>query len=429
MALCRERCASLDEAIHQRYALAEAHFAYIHSLKGIGNSLHKFVEQDLANNHRSSSSPGSPPPTKLNLPPQRKGDPDVHHAVQASKSAPHPHSDAHLEFHSDSDSDDSGSLHHSDDDHDHLSPLHGTGGHYGQYMESDQGNLGPYAGGFMHMNFMKNKATPSVVYEQRPLSPETVYHVGESSSSTSYYPYNNNYMNTNPNPYLNYGYPNYDGGIGGYYGGSTPTRYGTMSPAPAASSSKPPPPPSPPRASPWEFLNPFETNESYYSQYTPSRDSREVREEEGIPDLEEEDYQHEVVKEVHGHQKFAGDGGKNSKSDVDNKVVDEPDVSLYQTRPSVLKENERGVEYEVHVVDKKVVDDEERSKGSGGGSGFKGRGGSRDVFEVVREIEAQFQRASESGNEIAQILEVGKLPYGRKHGMDYEILVFLLLFA
>lgn len=417
VALCRERCASLDEAMHQRYALAEAHFAYIHSLKGIGNSLHKFVEHELANsNHHYSSSPGSPPPAKLNLPPQKKGDPDGNHAVQGLKSAhSHSNSDTHLQFHSDSDSDDSSSLHHSDNDHDpdHPSPLHGSGGHY---METDQGPLGPYGGGFMRMNYMKNKATPSVVYEQRPLSPETVYQMGESSSSASYYPYNN-YMNANSNPYPYDGYPNYGAGIGGYYGGSAPPNYGAMSPAPApaASSSKPtPPPPSPPRASAWEFLNPFETEDKYYSQYTPSRDLREVREEEGIPDLEDEDYLHEVVKEVHGDQKFAGGGGKHSKADVDDKVVDEPDVSLYQTRPSVSKESERGVEFDVHVVDKKVVDDEERSKG-GGGSGFKGRGGFRDVFEVVREIDAQFQRASESGNEIAQMLEVGKLPYGRKH--------------
>lgn len=408
--LCRERCAFLDEAIHQRYALAEAHIGYIHSLKGIGRSLHIFIEQDLGN------SSGSPPSPKLNLPPQRKGDP-VSATIQATKSSPHhshSNSGSHLHFQSESDSDDdSGSLHLSD----HSSPLH-VPGHI-DYMDTDQEGMGSLPGGFMNMNYMKNKATPSVVYQQRPLSPENVHRMdmGESSSSSSSY-YPNAYSNSNFNPNQYYGYPNYGGGIGGYYGGSSPPPYGAMSaqqPAAASSSKPPPPPPSPPRASAWDFLNPFENYEKYYSNNTPSWDSKEVREEEGIPDLEDENYQHEVVKEAYGDQKFTGDGGKKSKAAVDDEV-DGTEASLYQTRPSVSMENEGGVEYEVHVVDKKVVDDEERSDER---PAFKARGGSLSVFEAVREIEVLFQRASECGNEIAQMLEVGKLPYNRKHGIFF----------
>ncbi|MFQ6648550.1 hypothetical protein Gotur_021296, partial [Gossypium turneri] len=71
-----------------------------------------------------------------------------------------------------------------------------------------------------------------------------------------------------------------------------------------SSSKLPPPPPSPPRTSAWVFLNPFESYENYNHPYTPSSDLREVREAEGIPDLEDENYQHEVVKEVDGDQKI-----------------------------------------------------------------------------------------------------------------------------
>lgn len=139
---------------------------------------------------------------------------------------------------------------------------------------------------------MKNKAAPSIVYEQRPLSPQTMY-LGESSSSSSFYPYQ----------YPPYPYP-YD-----------PYSVGVPSSSPPPQqrlpvSKPPPPPPSPPRSSPWDFLNFFDnSDDKYYSQTpypatataTPSRDSREVREEEGIPDLEDEDYHHhEVVKQVHG---------------------------------------------------------------------------------------------------------------------------------
>uniref|UniRef100_A0A7N0VKF1 Uncharacterized protein n=1 Tax=Kalanchoe fedtschenkoi TaxID=63787 RepID=A0A7N0VKF1_KALFE len=82
---------------------------------------------------------------------------------------------------------------------------------------------------------------------------------------------------------------------------------------------------------------------------------------EGIPDLEEE-YQHEVVKEVHGQQKFVGAGGgpaigggngSYAKSAVEERKVNDRE-DMYQARQSAA-ENE-GMEFEVHVVDKKVVD-------------------------------------------------------------------------
>lgn len=410
VALCRQRCSFLDEAIHQRYALSAAHIAYINSLQSIGHSLHRFIQVDFTT---SASPPSSP---ELNLPPSKKVTASVKQVDASSPSPPHlshSNSGSHLHFHSDSDEDgddhELGSLHHSG----HSSPLHAHPDHapVNYISHSDQPGLASFpGGGYMHMNYMKNKATPSVVFEQRPMSPETVY-MGESSSS-SFYPYP--YPNMNPNSYPYYGYPTYGGGASGYY--ASPPRYGSSSSPLAASTSKPPPPPpSPPRASTWDFLNFFDNDDKYYSQYTPSRDSKEVREEEGIPDLEDEDYQHEVVKEVHGDQKFVdGDAGNHSKSAEDNEV-DKTEASLYQTRPSVSMENDE-VEYEVHVVDKKVVDNDERSKERGGGAAFRGRGGTRDPFEVVREIEVQFQRASESGTEIAKMLEVGKLPYNKKHG-------------
>lgn len=278
----------------------------------------------------------------------------------------------------------------------------------------DQDSFPGGGGRFFHTNYMKNKGTtPSVVYEQRPVSSETV-HFGESSSSAYHSNYSNSgYGMNNQSTYGYSGYPSYGYGGGGYYGPGN--QYGSSSPPPAAvaSSSKPPPaPPSPLRASAWDFLNVFESYDRSYPQYTPSRNSKELREEEGIPDLEDEDYQHEVVKEVHGDQKYM-DGDKSySKSpvmdDEDGKVRGEPEASLYQARPSVDTEEDR-VKYEVHVVDKKIVDNERSEER--GNAGFKGGG----PLEVAIEIKIQFERASECGNEIAKMLEVGKLPYQRKH--------------
>jgi hypothetical protein len=353
VALCRERLTFLDDAIRQRYALAEAHCAYIHSLKLIGHSLHLFIQQDLT----ATGSPESPEP---NLKTHKKGEPVVLREDSG-----------HLNFNSGSDSedDDSGSHHH------HLSgdasPLHHL-----EYMDTDTnrnmgqneelgsfqfpnlypgGGLG--GGGFTHMNYMKNKATPpSVVYEQRPASPETVY-MGESSSAGySGYPYpyyGNSNPGISPSPYSSYdgaapsksNYGNYGGGGGGYYANS-PNQA-----AETSSQKQTPPPPSPPRSSAWDFFNPFESYDGYYAAFTPSRDSKELRDEEGIPDLEDED---EVVKEVHGDQKFIADGGKSGGGGGGNQskaVVDDSQASasLYESRPSAAQESD-GMEYEVHMV-------------------------------------------------------------------------------
>ncbi|CAI9756448.1 unnamed protein product [Fraxinus pennsylvanica] len=420
VALCRERCTFLDEAIHQRYALAEAHAAYLHSLKAVGISLDRFFNHDI---------PGPSSPV-LNLPAQRKGEPPepsgsppekIHHLRSHSDSG------SHLHFHSDSeDEEDSGSesLHH----YDAPSPVPSYGGPIDYMPDYETLQAG---GKFTNMNYMKKQTIPSVVYEQRPMIPETM-HIGESSTSSSY-PSANNIQNPPSYPYYynnnidNYGnYPNMGPG-GGLFGSSLPpARYsGLSSPsdgAVATSSSKaPPPPPSPPRSSTWDFFNPFETFEMYNPPYTPSRDSRKVREEEGIPDLEDDD--DEVVKEVHGNQKFV-DSGRSSYSkagtagaanEVDDERVLNDDESPYKAKTRVGMESDP-VEYEVHMVDKKVVDDEDRSKNGGNVAGFNARGGFKVDSEVVKEIQVQFERASESGSELSKLLEVGKLPYKHKHG-------------
>jgi len=370
VALCRERCVFLDEAIHQRYALAAAHIAYINSLKAIGHSLHSFVHHDTQRPPPPSPSPPSSSPS----PP--------HKTHQLSKHASPTHSDSggsHLHFHSDSD--DLASLHHSPQ----SSPIR-LPAFYDNSHPPDH---------HLHINYMKNKAAPSIVYEQRPLSPETGY-LGESSSS--FYPYPSSY------PSYPYTYDPY----------SAPPFAGSSQPQPqrTPNSKPPPPPPSPPRASTWDFLNFFDnSDDKYYPQPhytpTPSRDSRELREEEGIPDLEDEDYHHEVVKQVHGDQKLV-DPKPEPPNPHHNHLHDEDDDE---------EEDEDEVEYEVHVVDKKVVDaDNDANNKPKDHAAFRSRRpGSRNPLEVAKEIQDLFQRASDSGALIAKILEVGKLPHNRKH--------------
>ncbi|XP_009787447.1 protein ALTERED PHOSPHATE STARVATION RESPONSE 1 [Nicotiana tabacum] len=413
VALCRDRCTFLDEAIHYRYALAEAHLAYLHSLKSVGLSLHHFFEQnvDISNSTPQLHSPvKTDPPKKPIAPPPATAAAAIDQNQDSQSS-----SGSHLHFHSDSDEDEEGSGSGSESLQHHLDtqmPRH----QYGHFSYADHEMLGygaPYpvgsgveggGGGYMHMNFMRNQTTPSVTYEQRPMSTETV-RVSEPYSYPSNYP-----------DYPNYGGEFFSSSLARTYGVSAA---GPSSAAAVASSSKPPPPPpSPPRSSPWEFLNPFETFENYPAPaYTSSRDSREVREEEGIPDLESEDFEHEVVKEVHEDQRFADEGPKavtENENENDNEKMADSEL-LHRPRPSSSTEDDP-VEYEVHVVDKKVVDEEE---GRGNVAGFKGRSFKSDS-DVVKEIQVQFERASESGNELAVMLEVGKLPHNRKHA-TYQV--------
>ncbi|MDV3201232.1 MAG: DUF632 domain-containing protein, partial [Sweet potato little leaf phytoplasma] len=143
------------------------------------------------------------------------------------------------------------------------------------------------------------------------------------------------------------------------------------------------------------------------------------------PDLEDEDYhsQHEVVKQVHGHQKLVVDppassssnqqhhGNTNKKSDKVVVMEEEEDDAEDDNEEG---KEEKGVEYEVHMVDKEVVQQHDHS--SKDPAAFQPRPASRNPLDVAKQIELHFRRASDSGSEIAKLLEVGKLPYHRKHG-------------
>ncbi|CAN7042306.1 unnamed protein product [Brassica oleracea var. botrytis] len=72
VALCRDRCNSLEETLRRSYALADAHSAYLLSLNTVGPALHRFFDQAVesppeadseANESRDTSSPESSSPT------------------------------------------------------------------------------------------------------------------------------------------------------------------------------------------------------------------------------------------------------------------------------------------------------------------------------------------------------------------------------
>ncbi|XP_026658021.2 protein ALTERED PHOSPHATE STARVATION RESPONSE 1-like isoform X1 [Phoenix dactylifera] len=424
VALCRERTLLLADAIRHRYALADAHAAYSLSLRSVGAALHTFL-------HGGHSVPlGSP---ILPLPAHRKGDPlppmppsPPPAAIPASASAgagghhSRSHSgSSHIHFQSsDEDSDEDEEFH-----------LHSNGS--SPVDLHPDGAPGPT---FVNVNYARNHpTTPSISFEQRPRSPEAV-HFGSSEPPPSAYPYYGyTYPPQNPSFYpYPYPYPSY-GGVGGFFGSSSPPPNIPQPPTVASmaspsSSKTPPPPPSPPRTSTWDFLNPFESyDDGYYAPYTPSRSSKEVREEEGIPDLEDEE--HEVVKEAYGDQKSmastsaaaAAPGDYSAKAAAvaaKEDSISDVEEGLHRTSKSGEGTSDGGSEHEVHVVEKNVVADEvQRQEEQRNVAAVPPPRRYHDVSEVVQEIKTQFDRASESANEVSKMLEVGKLPYHQKNSV------------
>lgn len=96
VSLCHDRCKFLDEALYQSYALADAHLAYMHSLKSLGPSLRRFFDQNLDNSLSDCNSNGDSAAAKHN---PLKSSPSPHHCPSSSNS------ESHLDFSSDSEDD------------------------------------------------------------------------------------------------------------------------------------------------------------------------------------------------------------------------------------------------------------------------------------------------------------------------------------
>lgn len=134
--------------------------------------------------------------------------------------------------------------------------------------------------------------------------------------------------------------------------------------------SKTPPPPTP-GGSAWDFLNFFEPVEKYDNPYGVTRDSQQDVE------TDEKKQKHEQVS--------AGS-----------------DKAL----PSLAKEKGDDVEK------KKVISEKERSEESESKS--SNHNGQRGVSEVMREVQVQFEKASESGNEVLKMFDACRFRYHKK---------------
>ncbi|KAF0934347.1 hypothetical protein E2562_024834 [Oryza meyeriana var. granulata] len=360
VALCRGRADLLAAAVRHRYALAEAHAALADSLVSMSASLHLVLAPAAAEAAAAAT---------VALPSARKD-------VDATAASP-PHSSSHINFAPSSGSE-SGSVTSSPTrrvaGHEHLHhhpsallfPHYGYG--YGFAPEPPFG----YPPGSLQLYYARSRPPPaSVAVEQRAPASERVYF--GSFEPAQYHP----------------------------YGGET--RRADRAAAP---------PPSPPRASSWDFFNVFDNYEVYDNYcydapgtgattpapYTPSRSSREVREEEGIPELEEDDA---VVKEVSSEYSAHGSGGARSRRS-----------SIGGVSSSIAEVDGE----ENPVVDKGVVGgggmarQQTPAQGNVAASVPTPRRAT-DGADVAGEIKAQFIRAADAVRALAPILEVGRRSY------------------
>lgn len=407
VALCRARAELLAAAVRHRYTLADAHAALAASIDAVAAPLHGILLLRLQDHDDSP---------RLALPSDRKGG-----GNRRSSQLPHS-SSPHLQFGpspSGSDPatppDDSSPRHVFQHQHPPPQPQYAyqPQPQYGYgYAPPQPAFAYPPAGSHLQFYYARSRPPPaSVAVAQRAPRPvaERVY-FGSFDAATGY-----------TQPYHH-----------GAYGGAQASQPA----APQRASA----PPSPPKASAWDFLNVFENYDSYgvddtyfynsatAAAYTPSRSSREVREEEGIPDLESDDDDDDdadvVVKEVSGEYSAGpGSGGARSRrSSVGGGIAgiaefNEPEENVAITRKDETRR--RPLAHRNVSVPAPAPPQVQRAVA-----------GSADNDDVAGEIKAQLVRAADAARELAPLLEVGRPSYdhGRRSSVYHcELLLLCIL--
>ncbi|CAL9041094.1 protein ROLLING AND ERECT LEAF 2-like isoform X1 [Musa acuminata AAA Group] len=438
VSLCRERRERIATAVDRRYALAAAHAAYFDSLAAVGDALQRFVQEELT--VASSSPTGSPVLTLPSSDGKRKtkrGRGSASAAASVSSSAsPLSHSlsrnGSHLplsdisESETDPDGGDGGASE--------------AGGGRGAAVAGDGGrdsSTSPrrHISSSSNSSFLKSSMEiPQTVY-QDPLA-----------SPWSNSPYNGDAYG--------FGYPPYDAP----FGFKTPARDETYGPPTPTLAPATPPPPSPAKTSGWEFLDPFNMYEHFlhhYSQgklrmgsFTSSPDLREVRKQEGIPDLEFEmdvkpmkeakkenvqakkvnlevkkenvldnglegkDFSVEKLSAVpaedvgrkdakDGIVGLAKEGRKNSWASSKGRSIREDEKSNGKDRVMIFYDKSYETEESAPQIVKSLSTSEQ--------SFFLHA--TRDVVDVVKEIKKQFTSAADCGEEVSKMLEGDRFPY------------------
>ncbi|PIN00302.1 hypothetical protein CDL12_27198 [Handroanthus impetiginosus] len=506
---CRERRELIRAAANHRFALAAAHVSYFSSLKDVGDALRKFVDEELINTSPSSSSSPvsspsliSPPASKV----KRNHDESLHLHEDEDEEEEEEESHLHLsDSSSDNDGDSKGNykhLRHERHSHDsdngrHHHHIHGS--HKGKGFNGGEKSFHNYPGGGFYGHghgLMGNRSK-----YRSSLPPRRSY--VELYMDQPWFNYSNNsnvhYMKKSapamktvvhePPAQPGHGYS------GSYW--NSPAGHGDdhgsfpMGPAlkmgnneGVLSHKKEAPPPPSPKVSMWDAFNPFDVFDGAYTGYNSagrygygstfsSPHSSEVREMEGIPDLEEET-ENEGYKDAPKVKKMNIEAKESSKestssyksvplqistesssrsvplscSDGSKKPLSPLQYSGENAKRSMptecseekLSRNQYlngDIEGLISLTDEKSSPETLVSKNvdecsvKKQGEAFEveweskadvdlsrlssvtisSPHGTRDLREVVAELRDDFEIASSYGKEVAIMLEVGKLPY------------------
>ncbi|CAL9749774.1 unnamed protein product [Musa acuminata subsp. burmannicoides] len=425
VALCRERTELIRAARDRRYALAAAHAAYFQALAAVGDAFHHFVHEELAPGSSVLVLPSSEGKRKA-----RTGRGSAITAAAASSTSssvtPLSHSlspeGSHLPLSSGSESE--------------ASPR-GAGGST-SFADGKASRVGSSGEG---------EISSSPHHRFSPTSPNSSFIRSATAIPTmvSQDPFASSWPNS---AYDGYGYPFYGVPIG------SPPQEREDSAGPSAPAVAPGTPPQPPpnEASSWDFLDPF----NYYEEFLPyysggkygsrssisSPDLSEVRKREGIPDLEEEAdvemTENNVVdddlrqKDSFSRSSNSGPsreiGGKHEKVGIELEEKERRSSSAGSKTISGGEDagsngKKKGVTFEdvSYVTEESVRSSEKPLSAYSDDDQPLPVQGTRDVMEVVQEIEEHFSSAAGCGEDISQMLELGKLPYRSRSKMHRVI--------
>uniref|UniRef100_A0A1J3IGJ1 DUF632 domain-containing protein n=2 Tax=Noccaea caerulescens TaxID=107243 RepID=A0A1J3IGJ1_NOCCA len=503
--LCRERKELIKAASHHRSALAVAHLVYFQSLCDVGEAIRRFADEEIVvGGSLSSSSPDSPvltlpsdegkPTKKKRISPSSTS--ISHSIIEEEGELEEDTEDSHLHLSSGSESESESEA--GSDDHIHIV----TTPEQEQNRSSETFSSG-YPPGYAPpgyppgypLSYPTGYAPPGYPYAvggwgfagENPNANQGMYFMKKSAPSSRPFIFQpeNHRVEPSDSGFRNSGYIPNNAGFSGY-----PPPSGDYSSGGQRGSPAPPPPalPSPPRVSTWDFLNVFDTYDysngrsraaSYYPSISSSPDSKEVREREGIPELEEES-EHEVIKQVYRRPKRTGLERVKEHRDEPKAVRNinrREYVGEEETLKAVPMPEERAtesslesetvstfsgsdVESEFHYVNSGEGKSSKSSSGQGTIMGTKSSGGeveeqygkrklrkgvsfeleetstsssfdvesskisslsslsihaTRDLREVVKEIKSEFEVASSYGKEVGVLLDVSKLPYLHKN--------------
>ncbi|KAJ1256389.1 hypothetical protein BS78_K039600 [Paspalum vaginatum] len=428
VALCRDSCALLAEAIARRYALADAHRAYAASPSATGAALHDFLRavHDAAPLPLPAAGPDDAP----------HGGDDAVIAPAPIPVAPHAEAadddddDGHIHFCSDADeaSDDGGGRGISPTTAEQMaasprpqapqmavpytpqaaaapygsgypprqvpapyifdypapygySPVPGPAYGYGSGYEADMG------GGF-------GRSSYDVSYTQsHPPPPLVSYHQGQSDaipSSHSHYE----------------GYPPYQ-----YH--SQPLQQAEGWPPVSASSSGQLPPPSSAMESAWGFLYPFEALEGYYQDHPAApvaQSSNDIRDkDQEMPELEED----EEIPELEDEECTSSTTLSEDKEDQHIEFKESSSDAASNSNGSCTVHG-NGVEGDNNAAREELEEHSGVAEAEPPFSVAHEKMYDNDI-EVVQEIKLQFEHASKSAGDVCKMLEVGKMPHSEKN--------------